>query len=391
MDVLTLSYVNLFIGIAACVLFILLYKQDTGQKHLLYWLLAGLCLLLSAVFGILSSAELQMPYWLRPAAANTLTVSLHVLLLAGLLQFTQYPYRKHWIPGLLLIVYAVNLSDFAQAALAHRLLLNFAIIIVINFAAISVLLRQTHSAFRGVYLSFIIALAFNIVQMAARYLILQINSAERPFSATESLIHSIGYFGLTTYSMLMFGSCLYLVYRQQRLALLHTAERDALTGVYNRHVLEQKLHTELQRSQRRGQSCSVLMLDIDHFKQINDSYGHVVGDQAIYHVAGKIEQQLRSYDVIFRYGGEEFLLCLPDTDKTAALHIANRIRKHIEQSPLQYPAAIALTVSVGVATYSGGTIHWQQLITQADNALYQSKQRGRNQTWHYSQLLTDAD
>lgn len=390
MDVLTLGYVNLFIGIAASLLFGLLYRQDTQQRKLLYWVVSGCSLILNSLLNILAQSHFALPYWLMPAAANTSTIAIHVFMLAGLYQCTQRTFKLHWLLGILLLTYAANLTDFAQASLIQRLLLNFPIIVGLNIAAIRLLKQQSDTGLRHVYNGFVFAFMFNIGQISIRYLLLLLDLSGVALPANQLLVYSFGHFGLTTFSMLIFGSCLYLVYSQQQLALLHTAERDALTGVYNRRVLEQKLQTELQRNARSGQSCSILMLDIDHFKQINDRYGHVTGDHAIRHTANVIMQQLRSYDIIFRYGGEEFLVCLPNTDTNAALNIANRIRKQLELSPLHDGRDIQLTVSIGVATYSDAAVHWQQLITQADNALYQSKKYGRNQTWHFSQLKLEA-
>jgi diguanylate cyclase (GGDEF)-like protein len=391
MDVLTLSYVNLFIGFAAALLFTLLYKQDSQQRHLKYWLVAGLCLVVNSVLGIFSASFIVLPYWLLPATANVCTIGIHVFILAGLYQHTRRAFNMHWLLGIILITFAMNLTDFAQQSIANRLLLNFPLIVGLNVAVLRLLCRQPSSGLQGVYLSFRIALSFNIAQLSIRFALVALDMAGIELAIHRTLVYSLGYFCLAAFSMLVFGSCLYLVYRQQHIRLQHTAERDALTGVYNRRMLEQKLLTELQRSARAGQHCSVIMLDIDHFKQINDNYGHMTGDLAICHVASVTQQQLRSYDQIFRYGGEEFLLCLPDTDSSAALHIANRIRKQIAHSTLPACDTISLTVSMGIATYTGGELHWQQLISQADNALYQSKQQGRNQSSHFSQLLAGAD
>lgn len=384
MDVLTLSYVNLFIAISAAVLLALMLKHEPQHRHIMYWLLAALALLLNSVFGVLH-LSLSFPYWLVPALANTCTISIHLLLLAGLRVHCQRSVKLHWLCGTLLLMYMLNISDFAQAALVNRLLLNFPLIIALNLLAILFLVKQQSSAYRNVYRVFILAFAFNIAQLAVRFSLLLLGQDSWAMSVDHPFIHSLGYYGLSTFAMMAFGSCLYVVYRYQQITLQNTAERDALTGVYNRRAMDLKLQSEWQRAQRQNSSCSIIMLDIDHFKRINDSWGHQIGDDAIRHVSHIATTALRAYDSIFRYGGEEFLICLPDATAADALQIANRIRHNVEQTPVPGDTAFSLTISLGVAT-SDKADDWQQLVQQADNALYQSKHAGRNQTWHFGQL-----
>ena len=130
---------------------------------------------------------------------------------------------------------------------------------------------------------------------------------------------------------------------------------------------------------------SLLLFDIDHFKQINDKYGHRIGDRAIGHVVDIASEQLRDYDLLFRYGGEEFLICLPDTAEETAVLIANRLRKAVELNTLNTEAKITMTVSIGISSTSAFT-EPDELIEQADIALYQAKQNGRNQVVAYRQV-----
>lgn len=390
MDVLTLNFVNVFIAIAATLSIFLLYKQNS-QKYLLYWMAAGGFLLTQSILSIFYRAAYAMPFWLVPAAANTSTISIHILLLAGLYQHTQNAFKSRWLIAILLISYAANLTEFAQISVTNRLLLNFPIIIGLNALGLVLLLRQPKNTLSSVYNIFIIAFAVNITQLIIRYMMIILDLSGISQLINTELIYSLGHFGLTTFAMLVFGNCLYLVYRQQQITLQHSAEHDPLTGVFNRRILDTKLQIELQRSARMGQHCSIIMLDIDHFKQINDTLGHVIGDKVIRRVADLAKHELRLYDIIFRYGGEEFLIFLPDTQASVAVSIANRIRHQVEQSNLPDCASTSFTVSSGVATYTGGNIDWQQFISQADNAMYQSKKLGRNQSIHFNHLLHNAE
>ncbi|MBU2112597.1 MAG: GGDEF domain-containing protein, partial [Gammaproteobacteria bacterium] len=302
----------------------------------------------------------------------------------------QRPFKYHWLIGLFLLSYVLNFTDFAQLSIVNRVLLNCPIIIALNFLAIKLLLSQPRTQLTGVYRTLILTFVINICQLSIRLILLGLHTLDVSAAPQVTLIHSFGYYGLTTFAFLTLGSCLYLVYKRNSIEMRDNMERDPLTGVFNRHNLSLKLQNELQRASRSKQQVSIVMLDIDHFKKVNDSLGHVAGDLALCHVANVAREQLRPYDAIFRYGGEEFLICLPDTGSDAALTIANRIRKHIEQSDISALPQLKLTISVGVATSSISDTDWQQLIQHADQALYQSKRLGRNQVSHYADVAIDA-
>lgn len=154
---------------------------------------------------------------------------------------------------------------------------------------------------------------------------------------------------------------------------------DQLTGAWNRHAMHSKLAQELERMVRNKQSCSICMLDIDHFKLVNDSLGHIAGDQVLQAVVHFITKQLRKYDSIFRYGGEEFLLCLPNTTGAEAEPILNRLRANIEKLdiPLNDGKTISITASFGVTSISPNK-SIEEAIAMADHALLSAKANGRN-------------
>jgi diguanylate cyclase (GGDEF)-like protein len=154
--------------------------------------------------------------------------------------------------------------------------------------------------------------------------------------------------------------------------------KDALTGCYNRaHALE-ILETELARSHRGSAPLSVLLLDVDHFKRINDSLGHTCGDSVLAAVGQRIRHVLRRSDVRCRYGGDEFLILLPETSDAGALRVGEWLRSEIEQVKVPGMERPRLTVSVGIATVSDGESTPAALIDRADRALYQAKAAGRN-------------
>lgn len=166
-------------------------------------------------------------------------------------------------------------------------------------------------------------------------------------------------------------------------ALQFQATHDALTGVLNRRAVLDRLEREMARTARQRSSLAVGLIDVDHFKKVNDTYGHLAGDRILKSVVKRISSLLRPYDVIGRYGGEEFLLVLPNCSESQASDIAERLRHGVMVSPVACaPASIPVTISIGITvTTMSGSQEPEQLIHLADEAVYQAKQAGRNRVW----------
>ena len=154
------------------------------------------------------------------------------------------------------------------------------------------------------------------------------------------------------------------------------ADTDGLTGLYNHAFLMNTLEAEIARATRYGTALSIVMLDIDHFKKFNDTYGHQTGDAVLAQVSALTRLALRQTDTAGRYGGEEFMLVLPGTDHGGALNMAERIRALIEVTPFT-DANLQVTVSAGIAALDGQKM--VELIQQADDRMYDAKRNGRNQ------------
>jgi diguanylate cyclase (GGDEF)-like protein len=157
------------------------------------------------------------------------------------------------------------------------------------------------------------------------------------------------------------------------------ATHDALTGLSNRRCVIQSLNDELARAERTGRAVGVLMLDLDHFKQVNDLHGHQAGDAVLAEVAGRMVSVLRTYDKVGRYGGEEFLIVLPDCSEELLGCIAERVRARVAAKPVvTADAEIPITVSVGGAVNGTEAGSSAGIIRVADSALYRAKHQGRN-------------
>ena len=167
--------------------------------------------------------------------------------------------------------------------------------------------------------------------------------------------------------------------------LKHLSRTDRLTGLNNRGYWEECLQHEYARHRRYQSMAALVMFDIDHFKAVNDTYGHQAGDKVIQAVAEVVREQVRDTDYPGRYGGEEFVVLLPDVDSAGAMLFAERLRQRIEALLVTYEnQSIPFTISLGVADLSYPTNGHQQLIERADQALYASKEGGRKQTNCYN-------
>ena len=161
----------------------------------------------------------------------------------------------------------------------------------------------------------------------------------------------------------------------QRDALERMAMHDQLTGIYNRHYLIEAAQQKIARASRHKHPISLLMLDVDHFKAINDSYGHSKGDEVLKEMSKVLKAQNRAEDIVARFGGEEFVILLDQCDAVAAADKSEKLRQVLEQLT---PGGIKITVSIGVAELKPGEECFDDVLKRADLAVYQAKDQGRN-------------
>ncbi|MCY1269398.1 putative diguanylate cyclase AdrA [compost metagenome] len=166
--------------------------------------------------------------------------------------------------------------------------------------------------------------------------------------------------------------------RDLNVALREASTHDALTGIANRRLLMERLREESQRTQRNGHSYVLAMLDVDHFKQVNDTWGHEIGDRLLVEIGSALQAALRPYDLCGRWGGEEFLLLLPETRMAEAGPIIQRVRDDIRNMSVRIGTdTLSVTASFGVAEFSPGE-NYSQTLNRADAALLEAKRGGRD-------------
>ena len=203
----------------------------------------------------------------------------------------------------------------------------------------------------------------------------------KPNCLDEHQIHALRALARQTITLLELRKSLLISQQLQQQVRLHNSEleslsqTDELTKLYNRRILDRELSRELKRSKRYGGEFSLLMLDIDNFKKLNDSQGHAVGDIALIAIAKLLTQESRDTDFCIRFGGDEFIILMSNTNAHQAQNIANRIRVHVEQCTQQLSF---LTLSIGIAHIDNFNLTDTLILELADKALYQAKRAGRN-------------
>lgn len=186
--------------------------------------------------------------------------------------------------------------------------------------------------------------------------------------------------------------CLVVQARLEALAtqvneLQRLSSTDGLTGVHNHRHFQERLREEFRRAQRYDDALSLILLDLDHFKSVNDQYGHTAGDGVLREVAAALQRGVRETDLVARYGGEEFAVLLPRTHLTGALTVAERVRRELRALRLGVEETLRVTASLGVSSFPHRTVLTpEQLLLTADEALYRAKHEGRDRICLHAQL-----
>jgi diguanylate cyclase (GGDEF)-like protein len=198
-------------------------------------------------------------------------------------------------------------------------------------------------------------------------------------------MHAAAGAGLGLMPLYLFGSALFnfgftvLLTQRLLLKLQRASRRDALTGLENRGAIDATMHHLWAQSSRGAEGFAVLLIDVDHFKRINDAHGHAVGDQVLEHVAAVIAGQARQADSVGRYGGDEFIIVAPQSSLAGAAQAAERLRVAMEAEPIHARASdLRVTLSIGVAGCTSEDLAVADVLARADRALYKAKAMGRN-------------
>jgi diguanylate cyclase (GGDEF)-like protein len=344
-------------------------KTIQGLEH---W--AWSCLLTVAA-AFLFALRGSIPIIFSSFLANMLVVGGIMLMYASLLRFDNHPIQhKRLLATLaatgLLLLWPTFIEDDYRA----RVILIGTVNAVLFSACALVIFRMKHKSFAEWFTQavFLVTAGISLTRSATAVIQTGILHPTTDLSALQHIYLATFSFSLLALSM----GFMLMVNRSLQLKLEYAAVHDSLTGLYRREAFFDSLEKEMARSRRYHQPLSLLMIDLDNFKAINDQYGHSGGDQVIVDFSRKAQQVLRTHDVMGRYGGEEFIVALPNTLQDGAYVIAERIRNLLTEA--RSDGLPAYTVSIGIATMQDSQQEAIVLVNKADQALYVAKRGGKN-------------
>ncbi|MDR6765043.1 diguanylate cyclase (GGDEF)-like protein [Acidovorax delafieldii] len=338
-------------------------------------------LLVNAIGHLLIMLRGLIPDLLSIVVGNLMLSSVFVGMIAAVYQFQGRPVRWALLlapPLLVLVFVSVFIDNFPARVSFVGLVIGLQAV----WALLAALSHRHATVGRGQWL-LVAGLSLEAVVLGGRALVAISTHSEATNILQSSALQTLTF--LATFSVVLVSSVGFVFMSRDRADENNRvlAALDPLTGVANRRSLIAALDRDVARAQRMREPMALMMVDIDHFKDVNDQYGHPAGDRVLCSVVNVLRQRVRAQDLVGRYGGEEFMVLLPDTGLTGAEQLARELCKAVEES--RCPAdgvpgpGIAVTVSIGVF---GGRLEsgdsWDMLIAAADRALYQAKNNGRN-------------
>lgn len=338
----------------------------------------ALALVLHTITYVLYTLRGSVPDWASIVLANTLLAGTFALGLAAVQQFhgRALPWRRMLLPVLAMaVLFAVFIGDYRARLMVTGVLAPLQIGMVLW----ALWWPRRPAQWRGAAL-LSLGLVLQVVLLAVRGMLAATYSIPVEGMMRGNPLQSFTF--MAAFVVVILASLGFILMAKDRADAdnRYFAVHDELTGAANRRALMQALDRDMARAMRTGEPYALLMLDIDHFKEVNDSFGHRAGDQVLRHVVAVMHTRLRAQDLVGRYGGEEFMVLLPDTPLAGAAALAETLREAIAQAPCVYEGRfIPVTVSIGVCgahLESGDS--GDRLIQAADQALYAAKSAGRN-------------
>lgn len=378
LDTFTLVVCTTLINAMMIVTLIALYRTSPTEKSILDWLGGISCFFATNIFGLALSAQFYN-HWLAPAVANTLFVAGNAMIFSGIYRYLHGQHKWPLVCSVAAITFLVHLFPFMHENIESRILVTYPLIIAICLSAVVILCRRQWQTRLFGLLPLTIVMGAFTAQLALRFFALVLeNVGINVFS--HSLIINTGTLGVMLYVMALAMSVAYLVNWVREQSLKKISRTDTLTGWLNRRDFTYRMPQLFSTTRHHRQPFACIVMDIDMFKQVNDTYGHTVGDEVLIHVSHQMRCVTRDCEYHYRLGGEEFVLLLPDCDEKQAMTVAERVRKAVESSPyLHEDNTLDCSISLGVAVITAnGEGEWESLLKAADNAMYKAKASGRN-------------
>lgn len=381
LDIYTIRLMNILIGVVLTISLSASLRNRYVCPGVRFWFCAMLFFTLGSFFILIKN---MFPVWVGIWGGYGALILAYVYLWFGFRRYTKTFSQNDYFAVLLAPITCLSVGWLYKSGISFGKQLQVILFVLAVLAVMSFILtlKQRKPSESGRLLC-AWTLALVVGTLVIRFITIQQQDITPYTTGTDfsyivlMLVWSLSLLGLGSSILLITAQWL-----QQRLFI--DASQDALTGIFNRHALSELTETLALTSQQTTQTWSLAMIDIDHFKIVNDSYGHPIGDDVLKWVAMTLKQSVRHKDILARYGGEEFVVVLPDTTLAQARVWAERVRKTIAKTPFQSELhVIDITVSIGLASKVNTEDNLDDIIKQADVALYEAKHNGRNRvSWN---------
>lgn len=380
LDVRTLAFASSVSGFLMAATMLGICLAGMRSRAIVDWTVAGLGFGFGYLVGhILQTLAVPIPVWAAASLANALIALGHGMVLVGV---QRYLGRPTWFWPVIVVVVVLFLSVFVspdlRESLRWRVIFQSGFYVAFGLFAGIALWRarrpgmgRFHRTAAAVILTFALLLFVRFVY-ALISPALTTSFVSDPFQIGIFVVSMVYGYALTMALVLV-------LFREKQVELADLAEQDALTGLYNRLSLDSIANREMQRALEREAALSLILIDLDHFKTVNDRFGHQAGDRALCRTAELIEGVIRDTDYAFRYGGEEFMVMLPGAESEQARQVAERLRQQLSSCDFRIDdEPIDLRASFGVVACRPESMSWDECVALADRALYRAKRGGRD-------------
>lgn len=378
MDLLTLISCTLLASAIMSINMGLAFLSSPNERYLGNWLVAAIFFLLSNSIALYLNLAESLDD-VTPTLANAFYYAGHAAILSGVYRYIYQKNPPFLISGVFLFTILVHTLPTVSDSVELRFLIFSPLIILLDFLAVLILFNQRKRLEGKAFWPLIATLFVFSALMFIRWVFIGLSESPLTIFGNESL-QTAGSFVLITFIFLLTICCNHIVTWKKEVALEKATLTDHLTGWLNRRALSKLATNEFNRFKREKITFGILVLDIDHFKNINDKFGHEAGDRALQAFTSAAAVHVRDYDHCCRFGGEEFVILMPNTDILELKKIGERIGKAVEQIIIDLKdQSFGFTVSLGGSVSNQLDSNWEDSLRRADENLYFSKQHGRNQ------------
>lgn len=380
LDAFTLAVVSAVAAMFMAITMAGIYLAGNRERAIADWAFAGLMFCLGHALGNLSLTEnTLLDRHLLLALINASVALGYGMLLLGVQHHLERPRSTLVVIGSTVVVLLSTWQlPLMNQSLVMRVGLLTVVFVAISTAAAVLLWRAGDSALQPYRRAVSVVMMLNAATLVARALYMAM-ADELPIDPSSQSVLVPVFFSSVLFFMALTVSLSLMLFRRKEVYLRYLARHDALTGLLNRYSLDEFAAREMARARRGEDDLSLVVLDLDNFKNVNDRFGHAAGDHVLVEAAGRIRSAIREEDVAFRIGGEEFLILLPGARGTFAQQVAERLRRLLAREPIVHrDREIVVSTSAGVVTFDPIADDWESLQRRADQALYRAKEQGRN-------------